>query len=75
MDYALVVDADDLGETGGEGGQRAEKEDVGIFVVVGYGNDFLQVFRKVVTDFVGEGREFVFGFGDYHIISFINFIR
>lgn len=70
MDYALVVDAGDLGETGGEGGQGAEKEDVGIFVVVGHGNDFLQVFRKMVTDFVGEGRELFFGFRDYHIISF-----
>lgn len=75
MDYSLVVDAGDLGEAGGEGGQGAEQEDVGIFVVVGYGNYFLQVFRKVVTDFVGESREFFFEFGDYHIISFIKFIR
>lgn len=74
MDYAFVVDAGDFGETGGEGGQGAEKEDVGIFVVVGHGKDFLEVFREVVADFVGEGREF-FGFGDHHIISFIKFIR
>ena len=75
MDYAFVVDAGDFGETGGEGGQGAEKENVGIFVVVGHGNDFLEVFRKVVTDFVGKSREIFFGFGDYHIISFIKFIR
>lgn len=41
MDCALVVDASDLGETGGEGGQGAEKEDVGIFVVVGHGPNSL----------------------------------
>lgn len=75
MDCPLVVDADDLGETGGEGGQRAEQKDVGVFVIVGHGYDFFEVFREVVTDFVGECGKVFLLFGHYHIIRFIKFIR
>lgn len=39
IDNALVVDAADFGEAGGEGGEGSKEEDVGVALVVGDFND------------------------------------
>ncbi len=74
IDNALVVDAADFGEAGGEGGEGSKEEDVGVALVVGDFNDAAKEQGQLGADFVGECGEFFLGGGNYQIISVINLI-
>ena len=56
-DFALVVDAIDIGDASGKGGERTKDEQVGIGIGNGIGNDILKDGGQVVPDGACERRK------------------
>ena len=59
VNAVALVDAAEAGKAGGKDGNSTQQEHVFVLRGIGCSNDFLQEFRKMVLQAVGEGGQFL----------------